>query len=462
MNSKRLHDAKQVNEGALRRQPGRRRDRISLGGKHRLKHKIKILVTSLWLILAVATAARGLYAWQQASRTPAKILATVPFAQETGNIAQALAQGRGFSDVFRQPTGPTAWLAPVYPLVVAGIFRVFGVFTLGAFWAAVAFNILCSAAACVPLFYVGKRIGGVGLGATAAWLWALFPNGYIIPFQWIWATSLAVLLATTILWATLAIERSARKRDWILYGLLWGLALMTTPALGSLAPFLLGWLAWRARRRGSGWLARPALAGAVLVLCCVPWTVRNAIAFHRLVPLRSDFPFELWIGNNPVLNPHGRNPQAAVIAYGQVREYRHLGETAFMRRKWREAVAFIGRHKRLELWLTRRRVVAMWTGSADPIIDYRDAGSSFIRLLFVVNGLATLGAIAGIVALFWRRHPYAFPVAVFPVVYPCVYYITHASLRYRDPIDPVVLLLGAAALASVVAPATAGKFAARP
>lgn len=426
----------------------------------RVKRKITALITSLWLILAVAVGARGFYAWQQASRTPAKVLATIPFAQETGNIAQALTEGRGFSDVFRQPTGPTAWLAPVYPLLLAGIFRIFGVFTLGAFWAAVAFNIVCSAAACVPLLYAGKRIGGVGVGAGAAWLWALFPNGYIIPFEWIWATSLAVLLATAILWATLAIERSERKRDWILYGLLWGLALMTTPTIGALAPFLLLWLAWRARRRGRGWLARPVLAGVVLVLCCVPWTVRNAIAFHGLVPLRSDFPFELWIGNNPVLNPHGSNPTLAEI--GQISEYRRLGENAFMRRKWRKALAFIGGHKRLVLWLTGRRIVAMWLGSPEPFLDYRDTGSDFVRMLFVVNGLATLGAIAGILALFWRRHPYAFPVAIFPVVYPCVYYITHASLRYRDPIDPVVLLLGAVALASVVAPATARKFAARP
>jgi hypothetical protein len=35
---------------------------------------------------------------------------------------------------------------------------------------------------------------------------------------------------------------------------------------------------------------------------------------------------------------------------------------------------------------------------------------------------------------------------VFPLVFPCVYYITHASLRYRHAIDPVVLLLAAIAV----------------
>lgn len=429
--------------------------------------------------------ARALFAWQEARHIPANVLATVPFAQEAGNIAQALAQGRGFSDLYRQPTGPTAWLAPVYPSLLAGIFRIFGIFTLGAFWAAAALNIGASAAACLPLFFAGKRIGGLGLGAGAAWLWAVFPNGVIIPFEWIWATSLAALLAATLFWATLALDRSRRRRDWAGYGLLWGLALLTTPELGSLLPFLLAWLVWRGERapaaevpshqnekdaggtpppRGAaaftssrgpkamaGRIAGPALAIALIAIVCTPWTARNYLRFHRLVPLRSDFPFELWIGNNEVLNPRGRNPMAEITAYAQIREYRQRGETAFLDRKWREAIKFIRSHKRLELWLTERRATAFWMGAADPLAAFRDTDSLLIRFLLLANGLAALGALAGIVVLAWRRSPCAFPAAAFPVVYPCVFYLTHASLRYRDPIDPILLLLAAAAFAGLFA-----------
>jgi hypothetical protein len=411
--------------------------------------RFKTAVLSLWLILAVALGTRGLFAWSEARHAPPRMLAAVSFAQETGNIAQALAQGRGFSDPYRQGTGPTAWLAPVYPLLLAGIFRVFGIFTPAAFWAAATLNILGSACVCIPLFFAGKRIGGVTLAAAAAWLWAVFPNGVIIPFEWIWDTSLAALLAATILWATLAFGDSERTRDWIGYGLLWGLTLLTTPALGSLAPFLLVWLAWRRRRSGRTWLGRPALAAAIALLCLAPWTMRNYARFHRYVPLRSDFPFELWIGNNEVLNPQGRDVMARVTIYGQIREYVQLGETAFLQRKWQEATAFILAHKKLEVWLTERRFVAMWIGTPDPVIDFRDASSTFIRFLYIANALAALGGLAGIVALFWKRSPYAFPVSVFPVIFPCVYYVTHASLRYRNPIDPAVMLLGAAAIVAI-------------
>jgi hypothetical protein len=134
----------------------------------------------------------------------------------------------------------------VYPLLVAAMFKLFGALTAPAFFASVALNILFSSGACVPIFYSGKRIGGLGVASGGAWLWALFPNGVLMPFEWIWDTSLSALLAATLLWATLALAESERFRDWCVYGLLWGLALMTNPALGALLPFLVGWGGWAA------------------------------------------------------------------------------------------------------------------------------------------------------------------------------------------------------------------------
>ena len=61
-----------------------------------------------------------------------------------------------------------------------------------------------------------------------------------------------------------------------------------------------------------------------------------------------------------------------------------------------------------------------------------------------------LGAVVGIVVLIWKRSVYAFPLAVYPVVFPCIYNVTHPNLRYRHPIDPVVLLLVAIAAGSLV------------
>jgi ABC-type Fe3+-siderophore transport system permease subunit len=63
--------------------------------------------------------------------------------------------------------------------------------------------------------------------------------------------------------------------------------------------------------------------------------------------------------------------------------------------------------------------------------------------------LSSAGALLGVIVVFVRRNVYAVPLAAFPVVFPVLYYVTHTSLRYRHPIDPVVMLLAALAISSV-------------
>ncbi|MGB8523915.1 MAG: glycosyltransferase family 39 protein [Candidatus Acidiferrales bacterium] len=418
------------------------------------KRKIIAAAGSLWLIVAVAIVCRVGYAYVQVREISAEALASAPFEQETGNIAMALATGKGYSSPMRSDTGATAWLAPVYPLMVAGIFCVFGVFTLHAFYAAAALNILFSAATCVPIYFAGRRIAGVGTASVAAWLWAVFPNAIVIPFQWIWDTSLTALLAAGILWATLALAESRRMRDWCAYGFLWGFTLLTNPALATALPFLLGWAAYRERREvrvsgTSGGIARPATALGIAMLCCVPWTVRNYAQFHRFIPLRSNFPFELWIGNNEVFDDRSPNVNARVTRYGEARRYGQLGETAFMKEKWRLASEFMRTHKRLEVRLTRWRFMSFWVGSFRPVEDFEKADSAWIRGILALNLVTAIGGAIGIVMLWRKRSPYVIPAAVFVVVVPLVYYVTHASLRYRHPIDPIVLMLTAVALTGV-------------
>jgi hypothetical protein len=293
-----------------------------------------------------------------------------------------------------------------------------------------------------------------------AWLWALFPNAIIVPFAWIWDTSLSALLAATILWATLALAESDRVRDWCGYGVLWGFALMTNPALAALLPFLLGWLACPGRlachdrltdrglgERGLPW-KRVALVAGVAILCCVPWTIRNYAAFHRFVPLRSNLPFELWIGNNEIFDEHARNGRRLITRTEETRRYAQLGETAFMEEKWQLATSFMRSHPSLELRLAGRKFATFWTGMESPLKNFREPDSNLVRVILLCSFLTGIGALLGTVALWRRRSAVTLPMATFPVIYPCLYYVTHADLRLRHPIDPVLCLLTAIAATS--------------
>jgi hypothetical protein len=416
-----------------------------------MRNALRTAATSLVLIVIVAVGARIAFAWNEARKVPPGVLGIVPFQQETGNIANALAQGRGFSDVFRTNTGATAWLAPAYPLLVAAMFKCFGVLTARAFFACVGLNILFSSAACVPIFYAGRKIWGFGVASGAAWLWALFPNAIMMPFEWIWDTSLTALLAATLLWATLALSKSKSVRDWCMYGLLCGVALLTNPSLGALLPFLLGWAGMAACHDCEGgrfaW-KRAALAACVALLCCAPWTIRNYTVFHRLIPLRSNLSFELWLGNNDIFDEHARNGRRSITRMEEARRYTQLGETAYLQEKWQPATTFIETHPRLEMQLTGRKFVAFWTGTESPFKNFRETDSPLIKTILLSSFLSAAAAVFGIAVLWSKRMETAFPVAVYPVVFPCLYYVTHADLRYRHPIDPVVLLLAAAAVAA--------------
>jgi hypothetical protein len=425
-----------------------------------MKKRIVGVATSLTLIMAVTFAARVWYAWSQVRQMPPDLVGLVPFANETGNIAYSLAQGRGFGSPFIQQTGPTAWLTPVYPAMVAGVFKVFGIRTAHAFYAVVTLNIIFSTVTCVPIFAVGQRLGGLAVAATAAWMWALLPNGIIIPYQWVWDTSLSALLATCLVWATLSVARASRLRYWCGYGLLWGFAMMTNPSLGATLPFLLVWAMMtiqgvtidsNVRRIAVGVsalrLRNAAVAAGFVALCCVPWTVRNYRAFHTWVPLRSTLPLQLWLGNNEVYDPHTTARVAANPEREDMRRYFREGEVAFMRSKGAEAQEFIGRHPGLYAELSVRRLAAFWTGLEHPWLGFWETESWVVRVVVATNFFTAVTALAGVFILRRRRDAAWWMLGSWVVIFPVIYYLTRTLLRYRHPLDPVIVLLSAVAMA---------------
>lgn len=418
-----------------------------------LRRKLRALFTSLTLIVIVALGIRVAFTWNYVNQHSHQALSVIPFMFESGNIAVSAAKGHGFASPFRVDTGPTAWMTPVYPALLAAVFRIFGIYTLNAYLAATSVNILFASLTCIPIFFAGKRIAGTGLGAGAAWLWALFPNAILLTFQSMWEACLSALLAAIILWATLALIESSRPRDWIGYGLVWGVTLMTNPTLASVLPFLLIWLAYRLRKQRQPWLALPTIALAVAILCCIPWTVRNYTVFHRFVPLRSVIGLQLWLGNNPQAQPPWLGNLHPINDQAERQQYIEMGEMDYMRFKQREAIRYIEAHPSREAWLVGERFISIWSGgTSQPVTDFESNDSLWFRYVLLFNLAIAVGALLGIILLCLRLSIYAFPLAVFPVVFPCAYYATLALPRYSLPMDPVVILLTAIALGGIFRP----------
>jgi hypothetical protein len=403
---------------------------------------------SVRLIFLVALVLRLYFLSTYVQPRSQKALGAIPFLFEPGNIAFSLATGHGFASPFRTETGPTAWMTPVYPGILAALFRIFGTYTYDAFLSAALLNIAFSALAIIPLYFAAKRLAGPTLAATAAWLWAIFPNALILPYEALWDASLGALLATTILWATLALRDSNRLRDWIAYGLLWGFTLMTTAALGALLPFLLIWLCV------SGPSARILrLAGstaAIAILSCIPWTVRNYQTFHALVPLRTVMGLSLWLGNNEKADGISTANLHPISNSAERAHYVEIGEIAYNSEKQQAALHFIRAHPARALEFSARRFVAIWSGgTAHPFDDFLRNHDLWFRWVLAFNLLAAAAATTGLVLLARAGNPFFIPLAVFPLIFPLAYYITLAPPRYRHPIDPAIMLLAAVTLQAI-------------
>jgi hypothetical protein len=56
------------------------------------------------------------------------------YGAEYGAVGAALAQGRGFSDPFSTGSGATAWVSPLLPAILGGIFYITGLDIIGTYW----------------------------------------------------------------------------------------------------------------------------------------------------------------------------------------------------------------------------------------------------------------------------------------------------------------------------------------
>src|ERR1700730_7069558 len=95
-----------------------------------MKHGLKRAFGSPSFIVVFAFALRVLVMWLVWRQAPVPIKAIVPYGYELGRVARSIAAGEGFSSPLRDlDTGPTAWFTPIYPYLVAGIFKGWGIYS---------------------------------------------------------------------------------------------------------------------------------------------------------------------------------------------------------------------------------------------------------------------------------------------------------------------------------------------
>jgi 4-amino-4-deoxy-L-arabinose transferase-like glycosyltransferase len=381
------------------------------------------------------------------------------FGAEMGCIARSIVSGQGFASPYCLPTGQTVVLPraaatalepPIYPYLLAGVFKLFGTYTAASAFIAFTLNSLFAALTCVTVFLIARGIFGPTVAACAGWAWAFYPYSILYAIAGIWETSLSALLLSLLFLLTLRASHWDRPWASLGLGLLWSVAALTNTALLAFFPFSLGWIWYRRHRRGMRPSRVVTLVALGLVLGVTPWLIRNYAAFGQPFFIRDDLGMELHVGNQEGATGHDSWRYFPPGSPSEMDQYRSLGELAYMKEKQREALSFIARHPGAFVWVTLERVKRFWIGTWSgmrlfkllPRPEQAQLAVSLSILILALGGLATA---------FRNHRPEALLFSALLFAHPLVYYVTHLwGPRYRHPLEPAMVVLAAYAFVSVV------------
>jgi 4-amino-4-deoxy-L-arabinose transferase-like glycosyltransferase len=365
------------------------------------------------------------------------------FGYEMGRIARSLVTGYGYANPFNGNSGPTAWVPPLYPLLIAAVFKVFGIYTAISAWVMLALNSIFSAATSIFVYQIAVRCYNRKVALWSAWIWALYPAAMQYAVRWIWEMSLTTMLFTAVL--ALAIRTRGigeppdekthqTTKQWLLFGLLWGLIALSNSTPLLFLPVCGIWVLAGAKHKAPAF-RRAIVSGIVFLAVIAPWMIRNYETFHAFVPFRSNFGAELYMGNNPESDgmPWGKT----VNGKRQVSQYTELGELQYAKEQGALAKAWIRSHPKRFIEISLKRFYFFWSS-----VPHAETPHKFLVFVRDINYcVPNILAILGLALSLRRRKPAAGLLIWAFVLLPFTYYFVTAVARFRHPLEPLIVIL---------------------
>jgi len=358
------------------------------------------------------------------------------FGWEMGRIGRSIAQGQGFSSPYEGNTGPTAWEPPLYPFLIGGVFKVFGIYSRTSAWVLLSINSLFATLTCIPIFLIARRAFDKRIAKWSTYAWGLNPYVWYWSIHWIWDTTFTpFVLACTFLLA-LELQDWPGWQGWALFGALYGIGALANPTMLTFLPFCGLW-SWRQRyRRGLSSLSGVVIASVVFWAALSPWLVRNYEVFGRFVFIRDDFGLQFRLGN-------WKGADGMLMAYlqpnlnrGELEKFQTMGELAYAESCKQQAFAWVRENPSRFAVISLKRLFYYWNGvpretnSVSPV-DFRTSGFLATSVL----------ALWGLGRALRQKRPAAWLFAGLVLTYPTTYYFVFPHSRYRHPIEPELTIL---------------------
>jgi 4-amino-4-deoxy-L-arabinose transferase-like glycosyltransferase len=371
------------------------------------------------------------------------------YGWEVGRVGRALASGHGFASPYQGDSGPTAALPPLYPLIVGGVFKLFGIYSKASALILLVAQSITSAITCVPVYFIARRVFGSRIAKISGWAWAFFPYAIAVSAGTIWSTSLSALMFALLLWLVFHLaEDNSNWWAWIDLGLLAGLIALNNPTILPLVCALVIWIWFRLHARDRGCIPQIAVAALIAALCILPWVVRNYEVFDRFIPMRSNLGLHLRVGNTLDTSEYWHAELDPPHSPREMSEMLQTGEIAYMDHKKQQAFAFIHAHPGVYAYLVFKRFADFWTGIWNLSPQWiKDNPGQAANIPFCT--VITIFAFIGLRRTFHYDGNAAWAFAICLVVYPILFYLTTYEIPYRHPLDPLLVILGVAGVVRV-------------
>lgn len=380
------------------------------------------------------------------------------FGWEAGRIARSLATGHGYANPFAPsfmgPTGPTAWVPPAYPMLMAGVFKLFGVYTNLSAWVLLFLNCVLSAFTAMFIWEIACRCFSRRNAVWSGWLWALYPAAMQYAVRWIWEMTLTTFLFTLVLVLTLRMRginvsdtkstssnakgqtgnAAGQTGQWLLFGLLWGIIALSTSTLLLFLPVCGLWILIGTWNRPHA-LRNAILAGIVFLACLMPWEIRNYRVFHAFVPIRGNLGVETYLGNGPGSNGWVMVYDHPNMATNQLVLYRQMGEVRYAKMRGDLAKAYMRAHPGHFLANTLKRIYFFWVSVPS------DAPWALELPRVISYSFISFAGLLGLALALWHHVPAAGLFAWILLLLPLPYYTVFVQARFRHPLEPIITIL---------------------
>lgn len=204
--------------------------------------------------------------------------------------AEMLVNGKGFGD----PEYPL-FTPPFYAICIALLQLAFGASHV----AIQILQILLDVCTALLLYLLGRKLFSARIGLYAATMWACYPFAIYATLYIGTETMFAFFLLSFLLLLLHGIERE-RSEMFALAGIILGLATLTrgtTQFLPIIIPGL--WFVWRGTLKS--WFANCALLILSCLVVILPWSLRNYVVTHDLIPVATAGGVFLWGASDELL-----------------------------------------------------------------------------------------------------------------------------------------------------------------